>query len=59
MIWAKTDLITTIDHHTSNRKELLSNSKCKNRTPTTKPGQEKDKLKGIYHKNNLSFPFLK
>ena len=26
MIWAKTDLITTIDHHTSTTKGLLSNS---------------------------------
>jgi len=29
MIWAKTDLITTIDHHTSIRKALLSNSNVK------------------------------
>jgi len=28
-IWVKTDLITTIDHHISNKKELLSKTNVK------------------------------
>ena len=54
----QTDHITTIDHHISNRKALLSNSNVK--IMLQKPWwPRRKKQKWSYHTNDLSFPSSK
>ena len=58
MIWAKSEFITTFDHHIPTRRELMSNSNIifclKNHD-----GQEKNKPNRSYHNNDLSYPCSK
>ena len=59
MIWAKTDLITTIDHHTLTTKVLLSNSLMLKKMDKNRSDHNTSTTKGLRSKLQMQKLFPK